>query len=138
MGKRKVTLDTNILISALGWKGKPNKIMVKIINNELELFLSYEQFEELSRVLDYPKFKFTEEQKRRFRVLISEMATFVKTPIGLDIIKRDPSDNRILECAMIANVDYIITGDKSHVLPLKKLGRIKIVTASEMLEILSR
>ena len=59
MGK-KVVLDTNILISAFGWGGNPKQIFNKIIGKELELITSSEQFEELSKVLDYPKFNFTE------------------------------------------------------------------------------
>ena len=65
MGKRaKVTLDTNILVSAFGWtKGNPHRIMQLVIEGEIELFISHEQFGELSRVLNYPKFNFTEIQK---------------------------------------------------------------------------
>jgi putative PIN family toxin of toxin-antitoxin system len=60
--KTKVILDTNILVSALGWeKGNSHKILQKVIDRELELFISHEQFEEISRVLDYPKLKFAEE-----------------------------------------------------------------------------
>jgi len=67
LGTRKVTLDTNILISALGWKGNHHQILQKVIDGEIELFISYDQFDELSRVLDYPKFDFTDEQKRGSR-----------------------------------------------------------------------
>jgi uncharacterized protein len=137
MGKRKVTLDTNILISALGWNGNPRRILEKITRGEIELFISHEQFNEFLRVLNYERLGFTTEEKNKYKTLISELATFVKTPIKLGVIKSDPSDNRILECAMIASVDYIVTGDKSHILPLKKFGRIKIVTATEFLNILS-
>lgn len=99
MGKTKVTLDTNILISGLGWKGNPKKIFNKVINREIELVISNNQFEELSRVLDYPKFEFTEEQKNRLKKLILEIATFVKPLEKIDVIKEDPDDNMILECA---------------------------------------
>jgi len=136
MGKRKITVDTNILISALGWEGNPHRILEKIINGEIDLFISYKQFDEFVKVLEYPRFNFTGQQKKRFKELILKVATLVKTPIELKIIKNDPSDNRILECALVANVDYIITGDKKHILPLKRLGRIKIVTANDMLKLL--
>jgi putative PIN family toxin of toxin-antitoxin system len=136
MGKRKVTLDTNILISALGWNGNPRRILEKIARGELELFISHEQFNELLRVLDYERLGFTAEEKNKYKTLISELATFVKTPVKVDIIKNDPSDNRILECALVANVDYIVSGDQKHVLPVKKVGRIKVVTASELLKLL--
>lgn len=59
MGKKKVTLDTNILISALGWNGKPKRIFEKCINSELELISSNEQIIELQEAINYPKFNFT-------------------------------------------------------------------------------
>jgi putative PIN family toxin of toxin-antitoxin system len=133
VGKRKITLDTNIFVSALGWKGNPHKIMQKVVDGELGLFMSYAQSEELSRVLDYPKFGFTKEQKTRFMTLVSQITTFIKTPTELDIVKEDPSDNRILECALAADVDFIVSGDE-HLLSLEKLGRIRIVSARDFLE----
>jgi uncharacterized protein len=133
VGKRtKVTLDTNILVSALGWRGNPHRILQKVVNGEIELFVSHEQFEELTKVLNYPKFDFTEEQKERFKALISAIATFVEPKTRLDIVKEDPSDNRILECAQVADVDFIVSGDE-HLLHLGNLGRIRIVKASEFL-----
>lgn len=133
MGKKtKVTLDTNILISALGWKGNPHRILQKAMDGEIELFLSNKQFEELARVLDYPKFDFTEEQKSRFKALISAIVTFVEPLTTLDLIKEDPSDNRVLECALVAQVDFIISGDL-YLLSFGKLGKTKILKASEFL-----
>jgi len=111
MGKTKATLDTNILISALGWKGNPKQVFEKIVNREVELIISEVQFNELSEVLDYPKFQFTEERKDRFKALILEVATFVKPVEKIDVIKDDPDDNIILECAVTGSVDYIVSGD---------------------------
>ena len=51
MGEKKIVLDTNILISALGWRGKPNEIFRKVINGELELIISKKQIEELKTIL---------------------------------------------------------------------------------------
>lgn len=135
MGKKtKVTLDTNILVSALGWeKGNSHKILQKVIDREVELFISHEQYEEISRVLDYPKFKFAEEQKKSFKALVSSIAAFVQPKTRLEIVKDDPADNAILECALTAEVDFIITGDE-HLLSLGMLGSTKIVKASDFLK----
>ena len=133
MGKAKVTLDTNILISALGWKGNPNKVFSKIVNGELELIISDEQFAEFSEVLDYPKFQFTEEQKERFKSLILEIATFVKSMEKIDAIKNDPDDNMVLEAAVAGKAGYIVTGDPD-LLELKEFRDTKIVTAKRFLE----
>ena len=135
MGKTKVILDTNILISALGWKGNPRKIFNKVIQGEIEFVSSDEQFAELSKTLDYPKFGFTEEHKDRFKSLILETATFVKPLEKLDVIKKDPADNRILEAAIAGNVNYIVTGD-NHLLELKEFKEIKIIRAKDFLDII--
>ena len=94
MGKSKVVLDTNILISALGWNGKPHKILAQIVSGDIELFISQAQFDELSRVLDYPKFEFEEEQKSRFKALVSAIAIFVDTPARLDVVKEESGRQR--------------------------------------------
>ena len=137
MGKTKVTLDTNILISAMGWEGNPKEVFSKIINKEIDLIVSNTQFDEFSRVLDYPKFEFTEEQKNKFMKLILKVATFVKPVEKIDIIKQDPDDNMILECAIAGKADHIITGDP-HLLELKEFRGIKIVTAKKFLDELNK
>ena len=38
MGKKKVVLDTNVLISALGWRGVPHKIFLKCLQGEIEIY----------------------------------------------------------------------------------------------------
>jgi predicted nucleic acid-binding protein len=43
---------------------------------------------------------------------------------------RDSEDDKILECALLANADYIITGD-ADLLTIKEFRKIKIVMAYE-------
>ncbi len=133
MGKTKATLDTNILISALGWKGKPNQVFAKVLNGKIKLVISDKQFDELERVLDYPKFRFTEEQKKRFKNLVLSVATLIKPEEKISVIKEDPDDDMVLECGIAADVDYIVTGD-INLLKLKEFRGIKIRTAKEFLE----
>jgi len=132
VGKTKVLLDTNILISALGWSGKPKLIFEKCLYEELELVTSPNQIEELRRVMDYQKFNFTEEQKATFISIILEMATIVEITDKIKVIVDDPDDNAILETAIVGNVQYLISGDP-HLLKLKEFAKVKIVTASEFL-----
>ena len=134
MGKKKVVLDTNILISALGWPGKPREIFRRILNNEFELVVSHQQLDELRRVMGYPKFKFTEDQKARFITILLEVATVVKTFGDIKIIEEDPDDNVILETATVGNAEFIISGDE-HLLKLKEYARVKIVTAAQFLRL---
>jgi len=135
MGKEKIVLDTNILISALGWEGPPKAVFRKILNKEFELIISQKQMGELERVLNYPKFKFTEEQKDTFLEVIAECGIVVETHNGLDIIKEDPDDNIILESAIENNAKFIISGDE-HLLKLKNFKYTKIVTPREFLALI--
>lgn len=52
----------------------------------------------------------------------------------LSVIKEDKPDNRILECAVAAKADFIVSGDK-HLKALKEFGGIKIISASEFLKL---
>ena len=131
--KTKVVLDTNILVSSLGWlQGNPHKILEKVIDGDIELLISNAQFEELSRVLEYPKLKFKEKQKTEFRSLISDNATFVQPTISLEVIKEDPSDNIVLECAVVAKANFIVTGDE-HLLALREYKGTRIVSPSSFM-----
>ena len=134
MGKTKVLLDTNIFISAVGWKGKPKVIFEKCLNGELELVTSPEQMEELQRVLEYPRLQFSEKQKETFISLILEIATMVEITGKVKVIEEDPDDDIMIETAVVGNVDYIISGDP-HLLKLKEFAKVKIVTANEFLGI---
>ena len=133
MGKTRIVLDTNILISSFGWEGNPKKIFDLIIKGDEQLIISSEQFEELSEALDYPKFDFSEEQKSRFKSLILKVATMVYPQEKVNFITDDPDDNTILEAALAGKADYIITGD-SHLLDVMEFRGIKIVPAKEFIE----
>ena len=133
MGKKKIVIDTNNLISALGWEGNSRALLRKVIGREYDLFISVKQLTELKRVMDYPKFRFTDEQKIKFLTIISEIAIIVDTKISLDVIKEDKDDNVLLECAAEVDADFIISGDE-HLKKLKKFGKIRIVSVSEFLK----
>ena len=70
MGKKRIVIDTNNLISALGWEGNSRDLLRKVIDKEYEFIISIKQLEELKNVLDYPKFRFSEDQKRKFLEII--------------------------------------------------------------------
>ncbi len=132
MGKKKIVLDTNMFISALGWQGKPKQLLEKCIDGEFELIISSNQLDELMRVMDYPKFAFTEEQKLTLLGIITAISTVVHISNTLHIIKEDPDDNIILETAIGGDAEYIITGDP-HLLQLKKFSKVNIMTGAEFL-----
>jgi len=52
------------------------------------------------------------------------------------VLSADKKDNRYLACALDEKADFLVTGDKKHLLPLKKIGKTKIVSPKEFLKIL--
>ena len=132
MGKKKIVIDTNNLISALGWEGNSRDLLRKVIDKEYEFIISIKQLEELKNVLDYPKFRFSEDQKRKFLEIIFKIATVIKTKLKLDVCV-DKKDNMFLECAVEGKADYLISGD-DHLLRLKKFRNVKIVSVKEFLD----
>ena len=134
MGKKKIVIDTNNLISALGWEGKSKELFRQVIDKKHDLHISIKQIEELKEVMNYPKFSFTEEQKRKFLEILFEISNIVETKTSLNVIKEDPDDDVLLECAVESNADYIVSGDE-HLKKLKEFRKIKIVSVSDFLKI---
>ena len=131
MGKKKIVIDTNILISAFGWGSNSRDLIDAVMDKEYEFIISIDILEELKRVLDYPKFKFSEEQKRKFLEIIFKISTVIDTKLKLNVCD-DENDNIFLECAIEKKADYIISGD-DDLLRMKKFRDIKIISVKEFL-----
>ncbi|MBS3106541.1 putative toxin-antitoxin system toxin component, PIN family [Candidatus Woesearchaeota archaeon] len=131
-GKAKVVIDTNVLISAIGWKGRPDELIKKAIDGEVIWFISPELIKEVMEVLEYPKLKFTEAQRRRGTEIIQKNACVIVPDMQLSLAD-DPDDNRVLECAQAAQADWIITGDQK-LLRLKRMGKTNICSIETFLK----
>ena len=126
----KLVLDTNIFISSFFWGGNPRKIMVRIIDGKDLLFVSDEILQEVFSVMLRPKFNVSRIQVTRFIESIEEIAHRVPTLGTIQGVCRDSDDDKILECAVLGNVDFIISGD-SDLLSLKEFREIPVVTVLE-------
>ena len=128
-----VVLDTNIYVSSVFWVGKPHTIVELAIDKKIDVYTSPEILAELENVL---KRDFVEDHDfiESQIALILEYAKVVRPMNKTYIVKDDPDDNKIVECAITAGANYIVTGDP-HLLKLKEVLGIKIVTADEFLKI---
>ena len=136
----RVVLDVNVLVSAaISAGGNPGKILDLWEKDEFDVVISPSILEELERVIHYPKiqqkYNLPEEHVDKFLGLIGNQAIVANPPKKLNVIERDPSDNRYLECAREGNASYIVTGGK-HLLDLKEYNGIVILTPSGFLAIL--
>lgn len=137
MGKARVVLDSNVLVSAFGWRGNPRRILELVVKNRVFLFVSPQTFEEFSRVLDYPKFGFSQQRKTRLREFVLSIAIVIIPRKKFKIVRKDPKDNKFLECAFACNADFLVTGD-FHLLELKEFKKTKIVTPKQFLQVIGK
>ena len=137
----RVVLDANVFISAvISSQGNPAEILRLWERGKFDLVVSAPLLEELERVIHYPRiqkrYNPSEEYVQRFLRLISNMAIIVEPSVELDIVEKDPSDNRYLECALAGGAAYIVTGD-THLLELREYRGIIILDPVGFLAILA-
>ena len=131
--KSSCVVDTNIWISAFVFGGFPEKILNLVIERKIRSVTSRFILSEFERVTARKNFLISKEIKKASSIIL-ENSILIEPISSLDLIAQKHSDNRILECALDGNVNYLITGDRQHLLPLKKMGPTKIVTVREFIE----
>jgi len=135
MIKPRVVFDTNIYLSAFVFSGLPRKVLNLAIKDKINLFVSPAILLEIAEKLKN-KFLWSEEKVQKVIKVIADTAFVVKPRTKLKVIKKDPTDNKILEAALAGKADIIISGDK-HLLNIKKYKNIKIIKAREFFDIFS-
>lgn len=133
MDEMRVVIDTNVLISATFWGGKPKQLLNAVRRREVIFLVSERLLEELEEVLTAEDKPFNLEKESAQRILrhLREIAkpVLIKSTVS---ICRDEDDNRVLECALDGMADYIVTGDKD-LLDLVSFEGIKIVKVADFL-----
>ena len=125
----RVVLDTNVIISALNFSGNERLTLEMALRGRFELFLSPFILDEVAGVLTR-RFGWEEERSAQAIRLLSRIATVIDPPRFSQVIFGGHADNRVLECAAFASADYLITGDRRHLLPIGEYEGAKIINAS--------
>lgn len=130
----KVILDTNIYLSALIFpESKPALILHLAKRKEFSVFCSSFIISEIRRNL---RLKFDLDDNVAEKI-IDDILKYVKiiTPQAkINLITAKHNDNLILDCAVAAGADFLVTGDKKHILPIKKIGKTEIISAANFIE----
>lgn len=128
-----VVFDTNVFVSAALAGGTARQLMNLARSKRVKLFVSAEILLELAQKLR-DKFLWNEEKINFTIESIGLLAGIIVAPrTKIKAVKVDPSDNKIVECAYEAMVDFIVTGDKD-LLNLGHWRKIKIVSIREFLD----
>ncbi len=133
-----VILDTNILIGALMTRATPPALLYEAWKaGRFNLVSSEAQLREFARVTRYDTVKqlITASEAGTLINEIRALAIIVEKLHKVDI-SSDPADNFLFATAQAAAADYLVTGDKSGVLAIKRHKNTRIVTARKMVDTL--
>ena len=128
-----VTVDSNVYISALGFGGTPMQVLQLAIDGDIHIATSEFIRGEVARVL---RTKLSWDAGRvsaadGFIVALT-VATAGQLLCTVDAVKDDPTDNRVLECALESGSRLVITGDRD-LLCLSEFRGIRILTPRQFL-----
>ena len=132
----RITADTNIYVSAFQFGGKPLELLELARAGAIQLTVSEPILEELKGVLKH-KFQRSDEDLRAIEEQVRSFAEVVTPTRTLDVIKDDPPDNRILECAETGKSAYIVSGDLD-LLRLQQYGQSRILRVADFLKVLEQ
>ncbi len=111
-----------------------HKLLLKLLEKNIQIFTTKEILDEFARIL-VRDFRYSHEEIGNITEKVLAFVTLVQITSRVDAVKDDPEDNKVLECALDSDSEYVISYDK-HLLNLKEFRGIKIVRPEEFLKIL--
>jgi putative PIN family toxin of toxin-antitoxin system len=133
-GVKKVVLDTNVLVSALLFRGELSKLVGHWKAGEFIPVFSRETFDEFRNVLGYPKCSLSEQEIGA--IIEKEVLPYFEVVQTGQVIKGvcgDSDDNKFIACALAALADYIVSGD-GDLLKVGKYKAVRIINGAEFLK----
>jgi putative PIN family toxin of toxin-antitoxin system len=130
----RVVLDTNVVVSGLlHQKGAPTAILDAATSKQFRSYVSQSLLDEYREVLDRDYLVLDQRRAARFIGDFREIAIFV-VPRKKVRVARDPDDDRVLECALEAGADFIVTGNVRD-FPTQFHG-VRVITPRDFLFVL--
>jgi putative PIN family toxin of toxin-antitoxin system len=130
-----VAADTNIYISALIFAGLPRQFLLAAEDARIHLFISEPISLELRRILQ-TKFSWSNDRVNEAMLQLESRTELVRPIETLDVIKEDPDDNRVLECAVSAGARFIVSGD-NDLLRLGQFRNIRILKVADFMNLIT-
>jgi putative PIN family toxin of toxin-antitoxin system len=138
----KAVLDSSILVSAfIAWQSELMLLLRLPLRHRYELVLSKEILGETAQSLltkqsirDYAEY--TDEDVHGYLSWLLSVTKLVDKLPELSAVPNDPKDNMVIATAMAGKADYLVTGDRRHLLPMKEYQGIVILSPRSFLDLL--
>jgi len=134
----RLVLDTNVVVSALLWRGKPHQLLEAIRQrSNWQIYSSSALLEELADVLTRPsatkRLALIDKQAQELLLdFIASVEIVRAMPLPRPVC-RDPDDDEVLALAAAASADLIVSGD-NDLLVLEQFEGVPIVNAAQALQ----
>ena len=132
----RIVLDTNVVLSALLWRGTPHHLLAAIgQRSSIQLYSSSALLEELADVLARPsatkRLALIGKTVREVLADYVEAIELVEPTTVPRVVADDIDDDQVIAAAVAARADLIVSGDRKHLLPLGSHQGIVIIDAAE-------
>jgi len=128
----RIVLDTNVIISALVFGGLPRQVLDLAAAGVCSFYFSPAIQAEVERILE-AKFGWIREQVQAGLGPLWTSGNWIDPDVSLAVVAEDPDDDRILECAVAADADVIVSGDR-HLLRLGSFKSVLIHSSRQFLD----
>jgi len=123
----RIVCDTNVLLSGFLFGGHCRTIIRLVSEGRIDGFISSVLIAELEGVLQRPKFSLTADQICGIIDLVRQTFVTISPRQSVAVVKDDPDDNAVLEAALAAGAEVVVSGD-SHLLDLVEFLSIRILS----------
>ncbi|MBI5875222.1 MAG: putative toxin-antitoxin system toxin component, PIN family [Deltaproteobacteria bacterium] len=135
----RAVIDTNIFISGIiSPKGSPRKLLELARKGTFKavssISINREILDVLHRNYIYSKYGLNEDIVDDIASFLYEGTVLTEDSYSISKIRKDPADNKFIECAIEGEADYIVSGDE-HLLSLKHYKGIQIISAKDFLKL---
>ena len=133
----KVVVDTNVVASATFWRGTPFQCLAAWAQGRYEIIVSPALLAEYQETIEELHRAYPQHSVVAWVEALTDTASLVFPMEHARGATPDPGDEMILECALAAAVDVIVSGDKKHLLALRRFRGIPILNPADFLRLLA-
>ena len=108
-------------------------MLYNFIERDVEIFSSVAALQEFQNVLKRD-FDYNADAVEQITEILFTFIKLIEPNEKLEVVKDDPDDNKILECAIASSSDYIISYDK-HLTSIDTFRGIKIIRPNDALRL---
>lgn len=129
----KVVFDTNVVASASFWRGAPFECLAAWAQGRCEAVVGPALLAEYHETMEELRQEYPNREPAEWVAALTEAAELVFPSDRATGATPDPGDEMVLECALAGEANYIVSGDKKHLLPLREFHGTAIVSPADFL-----